>query len=392
MSDTIQTRAKNLIWGALVADAAAMGLHWIYDQDHIRQKAPSAPEFRKPIAANYEGVPAFFAHGNRQVGEQSQYGEQALVMLRSLAATSGQFDVNHYSHSFRNHFGYGGAYVGYIDHATRETLNNFTRAEDEAQARAKTVPFSGDKSITTFLTGKALAITNQYSHDTVGRKFEEAVRIKHNDDSIVEYGLNILKQIQSMDTLRGAVDEQFPATAKLPALIAITKANGSTDDVSFASMIETAIKVTNTHEHALTYGHTCARLMEAAVGAESLDGIVQAGLQASNPEVTTAIESALAMKNATTVQVTKQFGMACDLKYGVPSIVHNIATSSSFEEAIQNNIYAGGDSCGRSIILGAVLGGLYGVGGKQGIPETWIDQLNAKTEVEALLVEVFGNS
>jgi len=206
MSENTKTRAKNLIWGALVADAAAMGLHWIYDQDHIQKIAPSNPEFRKPNVANYEGVPAFFAHGSRAAGEQSQYGEQALVMLRSLTATSGQFDIEHYSQSFRNHFGYGGNYVGYIDHATRETLNNFIRAEDEAKARAKTVPFTGEESITSFLTGKALAITNQYSPDSVNRKFEEAVRIKHNDDSIVEYGLKILEQIQSMDTTRFGSD------------------------------------------------------------------------------------------------------------------------------------------------------------------------------------------
>jgi len=42
MSKNTQTRAKNMIWGALVADAAAMGLHWIYDQPHIRKIEPRA--------------------------------------------------------------------------------------------------------------------------------------------------------------------------------------------------------------------------------------------------------------------------------------------------------------------------------------------------------------
>lgn len=392
MSLNTQARAKNLIWGALVADAAAMGLHWIYDQPHIRKIAPSNPEFQEPAEANYQGVPGFFAHGNRASGEQSQYGEQVLVMLRSLVATNGQFDVNHYAQSFRNHFGYGGGYVGYIDHATRETLNNFTRAEDDAKACASSIPFNGDPAITTFLTGKALATTSQYGKNIVSKKFEEAIRIKYDDDSIVEYAIRILENIQSMEISRGARDEQFPATAKLPPLIAISKASDSVNDSAFSTMVDAAIKVTNTHEHAITYGQTCARLMEAAVDGKNKEAIVQASLQASNSEVGAEIETALAMENKTTVDVTKQFGMACDLKFGVPSIVHNITTASSFTEAIQQNIYAGGDSCGRSIILGSVLGGLYGIGGEQGIPSAWIERLAAKTEVEDLLATALGDN
>ena len=33
-----------MLWGALVADAAAMGLHWLYDQDRIAEAAGDAPE------------------------------------------------------------------------------------------------------------------------------------------------------------------------------------------------------------------------------------------------------------------------------------------------------------------------------------------------------------
>ena len=391
MSKKTSELAKNLIWGSLVADAAAMGLHWIYDQEHIQKIAPSEPEFREPEEANYKGVPGFFAHENRSAGEQSQYGEQVLVMLRSLVSTDGQFDVNHYSQGFRNHFGYGGSYVGYIDRATRETLNNFIRAEDEAHALAQSIPYSGEPSVTNFLTGKAMAISNLYGHDIVRKKFEEAVRIKYNDDSIVKYALQILEKIQSMETLRGAHDEQFPATAKLPPLIAITMAKEGSSASALTDSAEMAIKVTNTHENALTYGRTCVGLMEAAMQGKQREAIVDAGIQTGTTDISTAIESALARGSDTTVEVTKHFGMACDLKFGVPSIVHNIATADSFEDAIRQNIYAGGDTCGRSIILGAVLGALYGIGGKQGIPEQWVNALTAKSEVENLLTKALGN-
>lgn len=134
-------RCKSMILGALVADAAAMGLHWIYDQEHIRAIALDAPEFVPPDQQNYDGVVAFFAHPNRASGEFSQYGEQAMVMLRTLAASAGQYDSAEFADHFRQHFGYGGAYVGYIDHATRDTLDNWTRFEDAAFACARSLPF-----------------------------------------------------------------------------------------------------------------------------------------------------------------------------------------------------------------------------------------------------------
>ena len=44
MTTSVNTRARNLVLGALVADAAAMGLHWLYDQDRIAAVAPKTPE------------------------------------------------------------------------------------------------------------------------------------------------------------------------------------------------------------------------------------------------------------------------------------------------------------------------------------------------------------
>jgi hypothetical protein len=88
MKTDTEARARNMVLGALVADAAAMGTHWIYDRDHIRKIASETPEFVTPDAAHYDGVPAFFAHSNRQTGDQSQYGEQLIVMLKALATNS----------------------------------------------------------------------------------------------------------------------------------------------------------------------------------------------------------------------------------------------------------------------------------------------------------------
>merc|ERR1712224_276012 len=72
------------ILGAMVADAAAMPLHWIYDPDTIESLLK---------AEHLEGRPEFFPKPSSPfykaaVGTQSPYGNQTLVLLRALAASS----------------------------------------------------------------------------------------------------------------------------------------------------------------------------------------------------------------------------------------------------------------------------------------------------------------
>ena len=114
--------------GALVADAASLGLHWIYDPARIEEVAGEAPEFVEPDIAHYRGVTGYFAHGAKQAGDSTHYGEQMLVCLRSLAAMGGELDTTDYERRFFDSFGPGGAWVGYIDYATRVTLRNVDQA------------------------------------------------------------------------------------------------------------------------------------------------------------------------------------------------------------------------------------------------------------------------
>lgn len=84
-------------------------------------------------------------------------------------------------------------------------------------------------------------------------------------------------------------------------------------------------------------------------------------------------------------EATAQWGMSCELRFGVPSIVHNISTCTSFVDGVRTNIYSGGDSCGRSVLLGAILGACFGQDKAKTIPESWLDQL---TDKETLLEQL----
>ncbi len=392
MTSNPANRAKHLLYGAFVADAAAMGLHWLYDQDLIKEVAPAEPEFLPPEARNYEGVPGYFAHENRQVGDQSQYGYQALAMLRSLQATQGQFQSQHYARVFNQLFGYGGAYVGYIDNATKQTLNNVIRAEDAAFEKAKAIPFDGDEQITKAMIGKSLTILGQIPHDQVKAKFEEAVRITHDDDAVVDYGLQVLLAIQSMEMPKGADDQQFPATSKLPPLLAALSLKSSEQLASTDELVQSAIAVTHDHVNARDYGRFSATLMAEAIEGQSAERCIDTAFSTTTPQIAKRIQSALSMRESSIESVTKTFGMACDLQYGLPSICFNLATSTGYVDGVRSNIYAGGDNCGRAMILGAVMGALYGIGGEHGIPEAWIERLHIKPELDDFCASILTES
>ena len=69
-------RGRDAVLGALVADAASLGLHWLYDVDRIASVVGDGNAAFMPIDPKYfEGVAGYFAHGQRADGTSSQYGE-----------------------------------------------------------------------------------------------------------------------------------------------------------------------------------------------------------------------------------------------------------------------------------------------------------------------------
>ncbi len=292
---------RNLVMGALVADAASLGLHWLYDQDRIVGLGGDTPEFCATEAGDYEGVPSYFAHPLKQPGDLTQYGEQLLVLLRVLADTNGTYDQKAYNTAFAGHFGYGGTYVGYIDHAIRGTLNNLAGTE--------------------------------------------------------------------MDAPQGTTDVQLPAISKLPALVAAGLESHAPD----------AVRSTNISEAADLYGAVATAMLVAARDGGSAQEIADAALATADPSIRPRLDLACTSPTRSTPDFTAELGLACDLEMGVPSVLHTLLTARSYKHAIRANILAGGDSCGRAILLGALTGVLYGV------PEDWSARVNAMPSANAQL-------
>lgn len=84
-----------------------------------------------------------------------------------------------------------------------------------------------------------------------------------------------------------------------------------------------------------------------------------------------------------TRQAIGRFGQMCEAPAAFPATVHLIARyADRLEEGLIENVMAGGDSAGRGMIAGMVLGACSGAGG---LPERWLSALRARERIERLL-------
>ena len=137
----MEARAS-VVLGALVADAAAMGLHWLYDPERIANIAdkPGATVSLRPMPHHFDGAKGYFAHAGKRSGELSQYGTTLALAMDSLVATGGSSGhCKDYQRRYLTFFGPGGAWKGYIDRPTRGTLANLGPSGQRTKRRKSPV-------------------------------------------------------------------------------------------------------------------------------------------------------------------------------------------------------------------------------------------------------------
>lgn len=121
---------SDALLGALVADAASMGLHWLYDQEQLKLVgATGSLLFRQPDAAVYEGKRGAYVHAARRAGELSHYGESARIVGK--LASGGGYSIESHQKSIMAAFGPCGAFVGYADRPTKQLIARLILEGDE---------------------------------------------------------------------------------------------------------------------------------------------------------------------------------------------------------------------------------------------------------------------
>lgn len=149
---------QGAIWGQFVGDAAALGTHWIYDLDVMAGEFPEGVHgFETPKKGHY--------HEGKASGDQTHYGDAALLLLESIAEC-GEFREADFGARFEVYFR-NPACRSYRDHATRETLEHLDAQPGNYQNGAD------DDQPATVTRLAPLVVLN---HATAPTDFEDAIR------------------------------------------------------------------------------------------------------------------------------------------------------------------------------------------------------------------------
>lgn len=305
-------RCQGAVWGQFVGDAACLGSHWIYDLAELARRFPGGLQgFEAPAAGHY--------HAGKMPGEFTHYGDGALVMLRSVAEL-GRFDPADFGRRFVELF--GGAYGGYLDHATRETLVHY-RAFRAAQPDAPYAFQDGaDDDQPATATRLVPVVIAHLADGALNEAVTAATRVCQNNGRAVAYmkcHALILRRLFQGEKLEGAV-----------------------------------LAAGRAMEH------------DPAYGAELRD----------------KIETACDSLPLEVGEVTRRFGQSCPLASSFPAAIHcAIRHDGDFAAAILATAAAGGDSAGRAALIGAWLGARHGLAG---VPAAWRERLAAREEIAAL--------
>jgi hypothetical protein len=344
----MEPAAAYAVLGALTADAASLGLHWLYDTQRLREVIPPGgqSEFLEPRREHYDGYFGYFAHGARRAGDCSHYGESALIMLRSLADSAGSaFSVRRYEKLFREHFGPGGEFCGYIDNATRLTLENLVERDQRAVRQAAAVVNGVPEEVRNTLIGKVIPYTRQFSGEALRGPVERAVRITYDDDALVKLAWEMARTVdRAAATCCGADDDQVSATAKLPALVA-----RYAGDAELPLRVEAAVRVTNNNAEAVAYSQVVAKTMEAALLGAGVKEAIRAGLAGAAPSQRGLLDAALREPKDDPISTVQRLGQTCYVSEAVPVVFYLLHHCTSYTEAIRTNIRVGAIRVGAAL-------------------------------------------
>lgn len=168
----------------------------------------------------------------------------------------------------------------------------------------------------------------------------------------------------------GADDDQFAALSTLP--VVVTLHSGTIE--ALMMQIERIVRITNNNADALSAAKYAGAVLWNVLQGKSIHQALTDSLAHAGEKLTTRIEQALQTPKLSCLDAAKRFGSSCHVLEGMPLIAHILQHAHDFRSVVQENIRVGGDSCGRSIMLGAIMASQSAMQSKidTAIPLEWL--------------------
>lgn len=141
-------------------------------------------------------------------------------------------------------------------------------------------------------------------------------------------------------------------------------------------MLAQSMQVTNINDVAASYSDAFADVLVRVMRDEPLGAALEAAAEAADDLISADLKLALSTKDTNATDFAGLMGRACHLPTAGPIMFYILKHSGSYRDAVEQNILAGGDSAGRSILIGAIMARVHGIATKTGIPLSWVLQLD----------------
>jgi ADP-ribosylglycohydrolase len=251
-------------------------------------------------------------HPTKKLGEFTHYGDQTLVLMQSVAASSG-FDPNHFADQWQDFFK---SYEGYIDGATKATIENIKAGKEPTAAGSDSDDFAG--------AARIAPLVYRY-RDDLTKLLDSAraqARVTHNHQEVIDsaafFGSVAFKVLAGEEPLN-------------------------------------AVQLT----------------LEAEFNKEPYTKWVADGIKSAEKD---------------TRQAMLDLGQMCEIQAAFPCVIHLIAKyENNLEEGLIENGMAGGDSAGRGLTVGMLLGAHLGI---DAIPPKWLSDLKAYPVIVDLMDQI----
>ncbi|GLI66820.1 hypothetical protein VaNZ11_010789 [Volvox africanus] len=357
--ERVRRRAVGAVLGALVADAATMGLHWVYDLEKIREliseqgRAEEPAFFQPPSCPYYE----------YESGSLSPYGDELLPVLQYMTVGPG-------SHREGTMDGPGFAKFlaeYYFNYTGR--LNKSSRSMMEALLQGgHGWPECGDPRDTqanNFV--KVIPLVARYAGQPgLVKAVDAAVRAQQNNDEAVMYGLvaaMILERVVLGFSITDAV--QWAADGAAGSGVSLSR--------TALEALQTVIRHRNSG--------TPLRDMLYAPGSSSKTG--SWGPSCANPgALQAALLGALQEWQHLSIHLASSLGSRDLNAAGSSSNNGEGGDDTVYARGVRANILLGGDNCSRGILLGALLAA---EAGPNAIPFSWRAQTRTYHSSEVLV-------
>ncbi|MGM0519793.1 MAG: ADP-ribosylglycohydrolase family protein [Campylobacterota bacterium] len=258
-------KVKELVLVSLVTDSYCLGSHWVYDQNQLLKQNINWQELNNPLAIWHKG---------KKAGEFTHYGDQTYWLYEFLEDKE-FFDENEFFDFWIKKMQ---SYNGYIDSATKTTLQNFQESNKPYGSKSSDLSIVGrfapllkvSKDKTEFLENvqKLTALTHNSqsakdASDFFAKLFLEVLENRNIEKSILFLKDGFNSTIQ--DYIQKAFDSKNANTSE------VMKDFGLACDISegFSGVIHLLLKYDDYKQmqiaNAKAGGETSARGMIAAL-------------------------------------------------------------------------------------------------------------------------------